>query len=109
MLVHVADVSIRSLILALMAAAVLAVLGRRRTAALQHAVWVCVTCGMLALFAFGWALPRVALPVMPSGPEITMPRIRSAPLTTPHIMEEAGTPIPIPAVPHGAADWRQLA
>src|SRR5665213_1617022 len=61
MLAHLADVSIRSLLLALPAAIVLWLMRRRRTAALQHAVWTAVVCGMLALFAFGQVLPRLPL------------------------------------------------
>jgi uncharacterized protein (TIGR03435 family) len=64
MLAHLADVSIRSLLLALPAAVVLWVLRSRRTAALQHAVWAAVVCGMLALFLFGQALPRLPLRIL---------------------------------------------
>src|SRR5882724_9749329 len=68
MLAHLAEVSIRSLLLALSAALVLWILRSRRTAALQHAVWAAVVCGMLALFAFGQALPRLPLRVLYSAP-----------------------------------------
>jgi hypothetical protein len=61
MLAHLAEVSIRSLLLALAAAIVPWILRRRREAALQHAVWTAVVCGMLALFAFGEVLPRLPL------------------------------------------------
>jgi uncharacterized protein (TIGR03435 family) len=64
MLTHLADVSIRSLLLALPAAIGLWVLRSRRTAALQHAVWAAVVCGMLALFAFGQVLPRLSLRIL---------------------------------------------
>jgi hypothetical protein len=64
MLAHLADVSIRSFALALIAALVLWTLRSRRTAALQHAIWTAVICGMLALFAFGAALPRLPLRVL---------------------------------------------
>jgi uncharacterized protein (TIGR03435 family) len=68
MLLHLADVSIRSLLLASLAGIAMWLLGNRRTAALQHAVWALVMCGMLALFAFGQALPRFSLRVLDSGP-----------------------------------------
>ena len=61
MLAHLADVAVRSLLLAALAAVVLWMLRRTRTAALQHAIWTSVVCGMLALFAFGQALPRLPL------------------------------------------------
>ena len=64
MLDHLADVSIRSLLLALPAAIVLWMLRSRRTAAMQHAVWAAVVYGMLALFAFGQALPRLLLRIL---------------------------------------------
>jgi uncharacterized protein (TIGR03435 family) len=68
MLLHLADVSIRSFLLALLAGSALWLLRNRRTAALQHAVWTLVMCGMLALFAFGQALPHFTLRVLDSGP-----------------------------------------
>jgi len=38
------------------------------TAAVEHAVWTAVVCGMLALFAFGQALPRLPLRVLDAPP-----------------------------------------
>lgn len=64
MLAHLTDVSIRSLLLALAAAVALWILRNRRTAALQHAVWATVASGMLAMFAFGQALPRLPLRIL---------------------------------------------
>jgi uncharacterized protein (TIGR03435 family) len=64
MLAHLTDASIRSLLLAVVAAAVLSILRSRKTAALEHAVWAAVVCGMLALFAFGQALPRLPLRIL---------------------------------------------
>jgi uncharacterized protein (TIGR03435 family) len=64
MLIHLADVSVRSLLLAGVAAGILWILRKRGTAALQHAVWTAVVCGMLALFVFGQALPRIPLRVL---------------------------------------------
>ncbi len=66
MLAHLADVSIRSILLAAVAALTLLMVRGRRTAALQHAVWVAVLCGMLALFALGQTLPRLPLHVLRS-------------------------------------------
>lgn len=63
MLAHLADASIRSLILALLAGAALLVPSFRKTAAFEHAVWAAVVCGMLALFLFGEFLPRLPLPI----------------------------------------------
>lgn len=54
MLAHLVEVSVRSLILLGPA-----VLVRRRSAALQHAVATAVVCGMLALYGFGSFLPRL--------------------------------------------------
>ena len=42
MLAHLTDASIRSLVIALEAAGVLLLIGRRRTAALEHALWTIV-------------------------------------------------------------------
>ena len=64
MLAHLADASIRSFLLALVAALILSCTRRHRTAALQHAGWAAVACGMLALLAFGQARPRVALRIL---------------------------------------------
>ena len=62
MLSHLVDVSIRSLLIAFAAASVLWIARRGRSAALQHAVWTVVVCGMLSLFVFGAYLPRMPLP-----------------------------------------------
>ena len=66
MLAHLADVSIRSLVLALLAVLALLLMRGRRTAALQHALWASVMCGMLALFTFGQVLPRLPLRILHS-------------------------------------------
>ena len=63
MLSHLAEVSIRSLLLAIPAMLALW-LRRRRTAAFEHAIWSAVVCGMLALLAFGQSLPRLPLRVL---------------------------------------------
>ena len=66
MLAHLADTAIRSLLLALAAGMVVWMLRSRRTAALHHAVWTTVMCGMLALFTFGRILPRLPLRILTS-------------------------------------------
>lgn len=66
MLNHLLEVSIRSFFLALAATSVLWLARRRRTAALQHAVWTAVVCGMLALLVFGAYLPRMPLQISSS-------------------------------------------
>jgi len=66
MLNHLVDVSIRVLALAAVAGLILAISGRRRTAALQHAIWAAVVCGMLTLYVAGGALPKLALQVIPA-------------------------------------------
>ena len=63
MLAHLLDISIRSVALALIAAVVLWASRGRRTAAVEHAVWTAVACGMLGLFVFGSVLPLRLLPV----------------------------------------------
>jgi beta-lactamase regulating signal transducer with metallopeptidase domain len=108
MLVHLADVSIRSLLLALPAAIVLWILRSRRTAALQHAVWVLVVCGMLALFAFGQALPRLPLRILES-PTTSVPAIPPAGFANAPLLEEAlqtkPLPPPIAAKTARSIDW----
>src|SRR5579862_382626 len=64
MLAHLVDVSIRSLALVLIAAAALWILRTSRTAALQHAIWTTVVCGMLGLFFLGSLLPRLPLRIL---------------------------------------------
>jgi beta-lactamase regulating signal transducer with metallopeptidase domain len=66
MLAHLADASLRSFLLALLAALILWFLRSHRTAALQHAVWAAVVCGMLAFLAFGQTLPRLPLRILNS-------------------------------------------
>jgi hypothetical protein len=88
MLAHLADVSIRSILLALPAATVLWILQSRRTAALQHAVWAVVVCGMLALFAFGQALPRLPLRIL-DRPAAAVPATPPAVFANPTLPDEA--------------------
>jgi uncharacterized protein (TIGR03435 family) len=60
---HLMDASLRSLLVAAVAGAAVLMMGRRRTAALEHSVWMAVACGMLALFVCGSSLPRLPLRV----------------------------------------------
>lgn len=60
MLEHLADVSVQALVPMAIAAAVL---WRKRSAAMQHAVWSIVVLGMLGLFIFGPALPKMPIVV----------------------------------------------
>jgi uncharacterized protein (TIGR03435 family) len=108
MLAHLADVSIRSLLLALSAALVVWTLRSKRTAALQHAVWTAVVCGTLALFAFGSALPRLPLRVLdrPASAPLRLPRPPSNP---PLVGEMVELPAPIPTTPRRAIDWSEVA
>jgi hypothetical protein len=105
MLTHLADVSIRSLALALFASVVLLLLRQRRTAALQHAVWTAVVCGMLALFAFGQALPHLSLRVLerPAAPVVLLTPDQSA------ASLEALPPSPVsyPPIPYATQESAQ--
>lgn len=69
MLAHLMDVSLRSMVIAAIAAAVL---WRQKGAALRHAVWAAVVCGMLALFLFGRALPRLPVLELPGKAELSL-------------------------------------
>jgi len=112
MLAHLADVSIRSILLALPAATVLWILQSRRTAALQHAVWAVVVCGMLALFAFGQALPRLPLRIL-DRPAAAVPATPPAVFANPTLPDEASEAaqlLPrIPAKPSHSIDWTGVA
>lgn len=102
MLTHLVDVSIRSLLLTLVAAIVLGVLRRRRTAAWQHAVWTGVICGMLALFAFGQFLPRLSL-LVPD--RVTAPVLIASPLPAYESPVPPQWQPPIPAKPGRSITW----
>jgi beta-lactamase regulating signal transducer with metallopeptidase domain len=97
MLSHLADVSLRSLLLALVALVVLLVLRRPRTAAFQHAVWTAVLCGMLTLFAFGQALPRFTLRILNNAAH-TVVQADSAAVASPSASDELAEAEPIQAV-----------
>jgi bla regulator protein blaR1 len=109
MLAHLADVSIRSLLLALIAAIVLWMLRSRRTAALQHAIWAAVVCGMLALFALGAALPRLPLRILDhpaAAPVQSTPPVVG---TNPPMFEEVPLAIPTPTTLQRSIDWSKVA
>ncbi len=59
------DVSVKILALALMASVWLA-MGWARSAALRHAVWATVLCGMLGLPLLSLVIPGIVLPVLPA-------------------------------------------
>jgi uncharacterized protein (TIGR03435 family) len=109
MLAHLADVSIRSLLLVLAAAIVLWIPRIRRTAALQHAVWTAVLCGMLVLLAFGQSLPQLPMRILDT------PTARAAPPTVVLDFDRsllAGTSqpsTPFAAKPRRTVDWKDVA
>jgi beta-lactamase regulating signal transducer with metallopeptidase domain len=107
MLIHLADVSIRSLLLALMAGIVLLGLRRRRSAALSHAVWTAVTCGMLLLFALGTSLPRWPMPILQDNPAR---QASSGPVVLiqakPVIVTQPSAPSPAPV--RYSPGWREI-
>ncbi len=108
MLAHLADASIRSLLLALPAAIVVWIAGRQRTAAMQHAIWTAVVCGMLTLSVFGQALPRLPLRILdvPPAPVSTSTGVRAMPCAafeeTPAAMSLA---VPAPENLRRPIDW----
>jgi uncharacterized protein (TIGR03435 family) len=103
MLAHLADVSVRSLALLIPAALILWLMRRTRSAALQHAVWTAVVCGMLALFAFGQTLPRLPLRIIETRAVQTTATATPA---TPLILDSLRA-MPSPAAkPHPSLDWR---
>src|SRR5258707_15170824 len=102
------DISIRSLALAVIAAAALGV-RNTRGAAVRDAVWTVVVCGMLSRVALEPALPRLPLRVLgvPSGRSVALSQ------ETPRPAGEV-TPLraPIPntsrtATPRPSVGWRE--
>lgn len=110
MLSHLADVSIRSLLLLLPATVVLLILPSRRTAALQHAVGTAVVCGMLVLFAFGQTLPRLPLRIL-SRTAAAFTESRPIAASNPAILDEAPAAVySAPAVkPRRTISWSDIA
>ncbi|HEY6342214.1 MAG TPA: M56 family metallopeptidase [Bryobacteraceae bacterium] len=106
MLAHLADVSVRSILLALFGSVVLWFLARRSTAALQHAIWTSVVCGMLALLGFGQVLPRLPLRL----PHRATGRASAIQQTAPPaIPQPAAVEIPTPAKASKSVDWSVIA
>jgi uncharacterized protein (TIGR03435 family) len=114
MLTHFADMSIRALALALLGS----IFAWRRSAAVQHAMWTTVVCGMLAVFAFSSALPRLPVRVLHALPEQAL--LEKAPQQGPAHMRHfdlpgiaaapGGGPAPIPysAPPRPEVNWVEL-
>jgi len=114
MLAHLADISARSLLLALLAAIVLWILRSVRTAALQHAVWATVVCGMLALFALGQTLPQLPLRVLdgPTPAATAPPPAASVDRLMPDASPSVATPplsSPVPSKTRRPIDWSEAA
>lgn len=108
MLDHLVDVSIRSLLLALVAAIALLMARRTRTAAVQHAVWTAVVCGMLVLFAFGEYLPRVPLPIPARTVRVPVSSVLP-PSDPPELTSEfASAPASIEAPASRSVNWGEL-
>ena len=107
MLAHLMDVSIRSLLLAALCALGLWILKRGRTAALEHAVWMVVVCGMLGLLAFGQILPRLPLRILDSPPAV--PNTQPVAVTFLPMPETAFLPAPIPTHTKRSISWSGVA
>jgi uncharacterized protein (TIGR03435 family) len=104
MLSHLLDASIRSLLLAIPAGIVLCFV-RKRTSAVQHAVWTVVLTGMLALVVFGPAMPRLPLRVLSAPKSAAVPGVDPAPI-------EVGPPavfVAPPSAPARSVDWAAIA
>jgi uncharacterized protein (TIGR03435 family) len=93
MLNHLADVSIRAVVLAAIAAAVVWLPTRKR-AAMEHAVWTAVVCGMLGLFVFGRVLPHLPVRVLEPLPHAAAPPAANFNLPVPG---ESSVPVQPPA------------
>ena len=109
MLTYLTDISIRSLVLVLPAAVL--PLMRRRSAAIEHALWTAVLCGMLALFAFGSAWPKLPLPILKSE-AISAPVLPSATFAASWLSYDTGTSVPTaPPRPAKTAsiNWSEVA
>ena len=74
------DVSVKTLVLALLASVCLGI-GRVRSPAFRHAVWATVLCGMLGLPFFSTVIPGIVLGVLPSSPKETTATHATAPMT----------------------------
>ncbi len=107
MLNHLLDVSIRSVVLAALAAMALFIARRMRIAALQHAIWTTVVCAMLALFAFGGLLPRVPLRILTPKTAVPAYAIVAPPDPSAPAIEFASAPAPLDTPASQATDWSE--
>jgi beta-lactamase regulating signal transducer with metallopeptidase domain len=107
MLAHLAEVSIRSILLAVAAASFLCISRHRRTAALRHAVWTAVVCGMLALCAFGQFVPRIPLRILDDSTR-AIPMSQTAVTTQPPLPDAEKMSVSVPAPEHRRIRWRTV-
>jgi len=108
---HLADVSLRSLVLAAAAWAAMGLL-RVRSAAGRHAVWTLTTAAMLSMAVLGPVLPPLTLRVLRPAPAEPMAVVSTAVALVPAsaalpAVEQA--PATQPAPRPAPMDWRQAA
>lgn len=97
-LLVLADASLRSLVLFLGGLLVLLAL-RTRRAAIRHAVWTVVACGMLVLPILSLSVPAIPLRLLPAPPlQVVLPVVAEQPAST-------SAPAAV-AVNPGFPDWR---
>ncbi len=110
MLDRLLDVSIRSLVLVLIAAGTLTIPRVRRNAALQHAIGTALVCAMLGLFLLGPALPRLPLRVL-RVTAVPIQATRLVPIARPLIIDESSRAAPVLAqpAPRSPIDWSRIA
>ena len=109
MLAHLIDVSIRALVLAALPVIWLLLLRGRRPAAMEHAIWTAVLCGMLALFAFESAWPKLPLPVLKSE-AVPAPVIPAVSVPVPWSAYDAATlAAPVQPAKPRSVDWAEVA
>ena len=108
LLSFLASVSVRSLVLAMLAAAVMAVF-RVRAAAVRHAVWTMVTMGMLLLAAFAPLMPPIPLRVFRPVPAANVDAASTSigPIhASPVVQVES---VPSKSTPSARSIWPQVA
>ncbi len=110
MLDRLLDVSIRSLVLVLIAAAALTIPRVRRNAALQHTIGTTVVCAMLGLFLLGPALPRLPLRILRDAP-VPIQATRLVRIAHPLIIDGGWPAVPVlpQPTPRSAIDWSRIA
>ena len=101
MMAFLANLAVRSLAVAAVAAAAIWLL-RLKSAAAQHAVWTAVTAGMLLVGAAGALLPSIPLHILPA-----VPMLAESP--RPHVAPLAAFAIRPPAPPPRGMAWQQIA